>query len=152
MFVLVHGGVCGVEEMVSGGAVFRIEGDADGCGAVEEMAFDEEWFVKAVLDALGDFFDVGAGMYLRNEGCELIASEAGKHIDGTELALHPGGDFLKIEISNEMAAEVVDLLELIEIDIDEAEDGCVIAGFGDEFEELLIEGEAVVDVGKLVKV
>ena len=50
-----------------------------------------------------------------------------------------------------MSVAIVDLLELVEINIDESEDGGLLAGLIDLRVQSLVEGEAVMDVGQQVE-
>jgi hypothetical protein len=67
------------------------------------------------------------------------------------LALHAGRRLLQIQVSDAVSVEVIDLLEAIEVNVDEPEDGGLLAGLVDLRVQGLVEGEAVVDVGEQIE-
>ena len=91
------------------------------------MGFELEGLVEAALDAVEDLFCCGAGGWAAGEGGdqddELVAAYAGEEIGGAELLLDAAGDGLQVEVADAVAVVVVDLFEMVEVDVEEAELG-----------------------------
>src|SRR5579862_102012 len=147
----VHGGVCSAEQAVGRRAVIRIHGDSHAGGAAQDIALEAEGGVEASLEALRNLFDIGPAAHDRNNGRELVAAEPAQDIACAQLALHAQRNFLKIKIADVVAVEVVDQLEVVEIDVDEAKGSRILLCLLDLLLEVLVEREAVVHVGEQVK-
>jgi hypothetical protein len=56
----VHGGVGGVEKSVLGDGIFRVEGDADTGGGMENGALDRVGLIEGSFEAEGNLLNLGA--------------------------------------------------------------------------------------------
>lgn len=135
----VHGSVGGAEEAVFSDGIFRVEGDANAGGGMEDGAIDAEWRVEGTFEAEGDLLDIGAAANDRDQRGKFVAAEAGQRVVGPELALHARCHFLQIQITDLVPVDIVDKFEFIEIDVDESENGSPLAGVLDLRIEALVE-------------
>ena len=147
----IHGGVGSFHEAVGGISVLRVEGDADTSRAVHHMPTHREGIVETVLDAVRDYVDVGAAVDCFDNHRKLIAAEACQSVARPQLMLHAPGGFLQVHVAHLVAELVVDLLEPIEVDEDEAEDTGRAAGFRDHDAQMFLEREAVWNIGEHVE-
>ena len=92
------------------------------------MSADRERLVEAAFQAVRDLIYVGATVHSGDHDRKLIAAEARQSIAGTQLTLHALRCFLQVEISHLVPESVIDLLEFIEVDKDEAEDAGRLGG------------------------
>ena len=146
----VHGGVGGVLQGFLVGAVFWIDGESDAGGAMDEMAVQLEGLVEAAFEANGDLVGIGPTADDGDEDDELVAADTGENIIAAELEFHAMRHFLQVEVTDAMAVAVIDQLEAIEIEIDEAEEAFVAGGAGHELVEVALHAETVGDVGEQV--
>jgi len=123
----VHGGVGGVQEVVRGGAVLGVEGDAEAGRALQGVAFEKKRIVEAVFQSPDDLIDAGAVAHRRQQHGKLIAAQPRQQVAGAQLPLQPQRHFLQIQISKVMAVKVIDLLELVQVDVDQPEDAGILA-------------------------
>ena len=68
-----------------------------------------------------------------------------------ELRLHAQGRFLQVQVACLVPKPVIHLLELVEVDEDEAEDAGGLAGFGNHRAEVFLQREAVWHVGEKIE-
>src|ERR1019366_9055352 len=107
--------------------------------------------VEAASQRLSDLLDTGAVAHLRKQHGKLVAAQPRQQLVGAELLLHALCCLLQIEVSDAMAVQIVRLLELIEADVDQAEDGGILARLFNLGVYMLLQGEAVVNVGEQVE-
>lgn len=146
----VHGGVGGVLQGFLVGAVFGIDGESDAGRAMNEMAVQLEGLVETALEANGNLVGISPAAEDGDEHDELVAANPGENIIAAQLEFHAMRHFLQVEVTDAMAVAVIDLLEAIEIEIDEAEDAFVAGGSGHELVEVTFHAESVGDVGEQV--
>ena len=147
----VHGGVGGFQNAVPGGSVFGVERDAQAGGTTESMTICEERFSEAALKALGYFRDFGAASDSGEQHDKFVATDARQQVVGAQLPRHALGGFLKVDVADVVTKQVVDPLELVEVDVDQAKDGGVLARLLDKPFEILFKREAVVAVGEQIE-
>ena len=151
MLVHVHGGVGGAQETILCRTIFRIEGDADAGRTMDDISFGGERFFKAALKPKSDLSSFRAIVNRRQEHGKFVASEPGQHVDGAKLALHANRHFLQVQVSDLVAVDVVYLLKVIEVDINQSEDACVLSCLVNLLIQIVLQREPVVDVGEQVE-
>src|SRR6266567_1730458 len=115
------------------------------------MTVDGEGIIERAFQAHGDFGDFGTIAHARNQHCEFVSAEACEHISRAKLVGHTERYLLQVDVSDLMAVAIVDLLEPIQVDINQAECAGVGAALRHHFVEVLVQREAVIDIGELVE-
>jgi len=151
MFGDIHGGIRGAEQAISGGAIVWVDGDSNACGALERVAFDAEGFIEAALQTLRDLLHSGGIVNLGDESGKFVATKPRKGVVGAKLPLHSCCHFLKVKVTNLVPVEVVHLLEIVEIDVNQAEDSSIETRLFDARFEQLVEREPIVEIGEQIE-
>src|SRR5580704_5561092 len=98
-----------------------------------------------------DLFHFSAAADSGQEDGKFVATESSQHIVATQLPLHAVGDFLKKEISDLVSVNIVHLLEVVEVDVDQTEDRCILTRLFDLPFQVILERESIVDVGEQIE-
>jgi hypothetical protein len=106
---------------------------------MEDVALDRKRPVEAMFDAMDNFLSLRAVANDRDEDSEFVTPDSGESVVRTKLALHSEGHLLKIEVSDLVTVNVVDLLETIQVNVDQAEDAGILASLINNRIETLVE-------------
>jgi hypothetical protein len=97
------------------------ESHADAGGNPVLSSVQLERRLEPVLDAVGDHDHVGDSGHVLEQDHELVSSEAGERISGTDGPLEPFGGGVQELIAHDVPEVVVDLLEAVEVDEEHGE-------------------------------
>ena len=147
----IHCVVSSFEETVSRIGVGRVECDSDAGRSAHHVPAYCEGTVEAVLEAVRDLVYVRAIVHRSHDDRELIAAQTRQSVTRPQLTLHAQGCFLQVHVAHLVAVLVIDLLELIEVDEDEAEDACGATDLRNHGIQMLLEREAVGNVGEQIE-
>ena len=86
-----------------------------------------------------------------NDG-ELLAAVAADHIDLAQMADEDGGNGAQNIVADHVPEVVVDLLEVIQIDHQDADAAAIAGGAGDLFDQAGVEIAAIEDAGESVAI
>ena len=96
--------------------------------------------------------DLGAvGRAVRQQERELVPAGSIRPVAPAQVGAHDLGHRAKELVAGRVAAQVVDLLEVVHVDDDEGHRRPVVAGLGDPRVELLLEGAVVAEAGQRVE-
>ena len=135
-------------------AMLRIQADADRGGRKDLVAVDDERLLQPDQKLLHPRFDRAGGIDRRDQQDELVATGAREDIARPDDACDPLRDPLEQAVADGMAIVVVDVLEIVDVDDGDREDGVGCAGFDQRLNRLLDQpaigkpGE-IVDIGAL---
>ena len=104
-----------------------------------------------MFEPLCNVFNICPIAHNRDQYGKLAPANARQSIHRAQLAFHPRGHFLEVVVPDLVPIEIVNLLELVEIDVNQAEDAGIEARVLDLGIEPLLEGEAVVHAGKQIE-
>jgi hypothetical protein len=110
-FVFVELAVGGFDEFGGGAAVFGVDADADADAHGRLTLIG----LQAVLDALGDLLG-HAFVRVNHDESKLIAAVAHGEVGGTAVFGHDRGETLEGAVSHEVAVEIVDAFETVEVE------------------------------------
>src|SRR3954451_12133819 len=145
----IHRGIGLADQRVLGNAMRRIGRDAEARGdrdldaGIELERARAHRFLHAIRDEHGLI-----GIGLRKDDAELVAAEAHHFVDAAHRAEDPLRLFLQRARSGQMAVEVVDHLQVVEVEKDDAEERAVAARALDLFAEIRLEEAAIEGLGE----
>ena len=112
----VHGEVGAAQQFGGVAGVRSPLGDADAHRHDEGGRADGEWFAQAVQDPVGDCDGRGAVVVFGDENGELVAAESGDEVLHTYAGTEPGRKLDEQRIPAFVAEGVVDVLEIVDVD------------------------------------
>src|SRR5207249_4413257 len=101
--------------------------DADRRGADDLLVLDLDGFLEGGLDALGDVDGVLGVLDVFEEDGELVAAEAGDGVAGSHRELEAPRGLDEQGVAGAVAHAVVDELEAIEVEEEDAEEAVLLA-------------------------
>ena len=134
------------------GVVGRVEvrRDADARGDVEPPARDLEGCGEAIRDPICDRDRFRAVVEPVEQHRELVATQAGEHVGAAHQRLHAVGDLDEQLVAGAVPERVVHDLEVIDVEVQDADHASVPTRGGDGSLELVAEGGPVREAGQLV--
>ncbi len=145
---LVHGGVGGLQQGGGIVAVGRIEADADTGADAQRIAVDAEVGGHGVEHALGQGFGIDGSGQLRRRDDELVAAQAGRRITFAQHAAQALRHLFQQAVADEVAEAVIDVLEMVEVEQQQADLGAVAARLGDRLGQAVHQQGAVGQAGQ----
>jgi len=118
---LVHGAVGGFEQGVNVVTVFRKAGEADTRGEVEGAAFKVERLIGFLGEALDNGEQIVAVGDITEDDAEFIAAEACDEVRSPWNAADAQRHFAQGRIAGAVAVAVVDALESVHVDDEDAQ-------------------------------
>ena len=151
---MVHRPVGGLEQLLAVAIAARAveHGHADrerGFGLSGRQS--EDVVGHGAAQSLGDGHD-GTGVGLGQEDGELVAAVAAENVGASQLGGDHGRQVAEHFVGRVVAERVVDGLEAVQVEEDDAQCPVRYAGLGEEVIELLAEGAHVVEAGQTVAV
>ena len=149
----VHGDVGLREELLGAVGISRIEARADAGMGVELGGRQPHGRAQRRADVLGDALgrlDRSLGIDVGDEHEELIASEPGHDVGRAHGVAEPVGDDAQELVAGRVAVAVVHELEVVEVDEEDGDRLLAAPGARDRLLEVLLEEEAVGQVGERV--
>ena len=104
-----------------------------------------------MLDATGHLVDLGTIAHVGKDHAKLVATQAGQHIHGAELVFDALRHLLQVEISYFVAIGIIHLLEVIEVNVEQAEGDCIVARLLDQLVDILLQRKAIMGIGQNVE-
>ena len=130
-----------LQELLGLGAVVRSTGDAHAGADVDAVAVDFVGRAEDLVEAACNDLELPAGAQRLDHHRELVAAEARDHVLRPERFAQALGYRLQEGVAGGVAERIVDVLELVEVDPDEAE----TRRLGSRVERRLDRGDAAVE-------
>src|SRR5580692_10892604 len=143
VLIYIHSGIGCAQETILGQTIFGIESESNAGRTLDDVPLGDEWTVKAPLQPASNFFDFSAVVNLRQKHRELVAPQSGEHVVGAKMLLHADRHVLEIQVSRLVAVHVVDPFEIVEIDVDQSKDTCILPCQINLVIEKPLQGESV---------
>jgi hypothetical protein len=98
MLGLVHCGIGGHQQAVSGYSIHWADGDTNAGLTMQTELLDFKRSVKATFQPQSDLLDIDAVAGHRNQHNKFIPAHPREHVAGAQLSLHAHNHFLKVQV------------------------------------------------------